>query len=191
MRPIDRWIPINLPWRDCDAWREVHHLSDEYATWFDARTLAMFGLDTDPGWDINYFYGVIESCPDLETANWSDAKVYDAFVARHTDDDVRIVAARRRRKALCDRFESTDTECLEWLRRIEDAAREARSRQFCDHEMCRAGVALEIRSPSGELRRVIIGDVDAYGHDLATPQIAVDDVIVRCADLRPLLEAQP
>lgn len=184
------WIVVNLPWRDTNSaeLHEVRRLSSEYANWFNAKVIELFGPIPDPKWDITRVHKVLEACPDLDTTDWSDVNAYNTFVATHLDADERVVAARRRYKALRDQFETNSIECQEWQRRIAAASEQASSRQFCDHALCRPGVALEIRSATGELRRVIIGDVDNGGHDLATPAIAGDDVIVRCADLRPLVE---
>lgn len=182
---LPTWVPVHLPWStgpDTAERREVLRLSEEYRVWFDAETERRFGPVLELDWDATRLQGVLDRCPDLDDeGNWST-------LAAHEDADVRALATRRRQMSLRRTFEPGDPQAQRWQSRIAEAIRREDAGRFCRHPLCRPGVALEVRSPGGSTRYVVIGHADEHG-DSSSPAISHDDVVVRALDLMPTIEA--
>lgn len=180
------WIPINLPWStgpDTAERREVLRLSEEYRVWFDVETERRFGPLLELNWSASQLQSVLDRCPELDgEGNW-------ATLLAHEDADVRALATRRSQMAQRRAFEPKDPQALNWQSRIDEAVRREDAGRFRCHSLCRPGVALEIRSSEGSMRRLVIGHADEHG-DLSTPAISDDDVVVRAMDLMPLIERE-
>jgi hypothetical protein len=141
------------------------------------------------GWDSERIARAVDATPDLSSREWSSEEAFSAFLAIHEDPDVRMLATRRRHRVLVSEIEMTDPEFRQWQRRIDALGEVVRGEQFSTHPMCHPGIALEVRAVDGSTRRVMIGDCSPSGSDLAIPEIADDEVVVRFLDLRPFYAA--
>jgi hypothetical protein len=173
------WIPICLPWStgaNTAERYEVLRLSEEYRVWFDAETAQRFGPVLELDWDMSRLQTVLDQCPELD-----DSGVSVRLMA-HEDADVRALATRRHQMALRRRFERLDPQALDWKSRIAAAIQRENAGRFHCHPLCRPGVALEIQSPEGSTRYIVIGHADAHG-DLSIPAITDNEIVMRAMDL--------
>jgi hypothetical protein len=156
-------------------------LSEEYRVWFDAETERRFGPVLKLDGSMAQLQAVLDRCPELSAEdNW-------VTLMAHEDADVRALATRRHQGALRRSFEAHDAQALGWQSRIAEAVQRENAGRFRCHPLCRPGVALEIRSPGGSTRCVVIGHGDEYG-DLSDPAITDDEVVMRAMDLMPMIE---
>lgn len=201
--PAPAWMPVNLPWRchDSEAFAALDRLSGEYAAWFEdeveGKVPAPPSVDDWESARLCRAHDILdERTASLQDTlgptwgegsrllDWGSEEDFAALCAACADPDALVMAERRRHRAILDRIEATSPACADWLRRIEEARDRCRSEQFVTHPMCQPGVALQIRAPDGTVRRVLIGDCDRGGMDLASPVIADDDVVLAIMDLR-------
>lgn len=151
-------------------------LSEEYRVWFDSETERQFGPLLQLDWDGSQLQNVLDRCPALDdSGNWES-------LMTHVDPDVRVLATRRNQMALRRRFEANDTRAVGWTTQIAELVARENAGRFRYHEMCRPGVALEIRDTNGLTRYVVIGHGDG-------PEVADDDIVLRIMDLMPIVEA--
>lgn len=179
-----RWVTVELPWTislDAPEYLEVWRISEEYRMWFDAEVVRKFGSRPELSNGDDYMYEFLELNPGLEESDWLRISERP-----DTDPDVKEIAVRNLWTIRTRQWEETDPEATSWQEKIEAAVKVSKTTQFRSHPMRVPGIALEIRNPAGELRRVMLGDCDGSGSDLAQPVITEGDVVVRYMDVRPV-----
>lgn len=178
------WVTVELPWMispDSPENLEVFRISEEYAKWFDAEVVHRFGHKPELSHGYEYMDEFLDLNPGLEESGW-------LRLSEHPDTDpgVKEIAVWNLWTIWTRRWEETDPEATSWQGKIEAAVKVRSAAQFSSHPMRIPGIALEIRNSAGEFRRIMLGDCDGSGSDLAQPVIVDGDVVVRYLDVRPV-----